>query len=79
MVKGKRSGLTFTECSVKMRRILSLHHHIENEATTMQRNRSAQHHLVPLHQGDFTGWNVMQTILFHYRFYLTATVRTFLA
>ena len=49
MVKGKRSGLTFTEYSVKMRRILSFYRRIENEATTMQRNRSAQHHLVPLH------------------------------
>ena len=38
MVKGKRNGLTFTECSVKIRRF---HRHIENEATTMQRNRSA--------------------------------------
>ena len=41
MVKGKRNGLTFTECSVKIYRILLLSPHIENEATTMQRNRSA--------------------------------------
>ena len=40
MVKGKRNGLTFTECSVKIYRILLLSPHIENEATTMQRNRS---------------------------------------
>ena len=39
IVKGKRNGLTFTECSVKIRRF---HRHIENEATTMQRNRSAR-------------------------------------
>ena len=31
MVKGKRNGLTFRECSVKIRRF---HRHIENEATT---------------------------------------------
>ena len=39
IVKGKRNGLTFTECSVKIRRF---HRHIENEATTMQRNRKSR-------------------------------------
>ena len=38
IVKEKRNGLTFTERSVK---ICRFHRHIENNATTMQRNRSA--------------------------------------
>ena len=41
MVKGKRNGLTFTECSVKICRFLCFQRHFENEATTMQRNQSA--------------------------------------
>ena len=41
MVKGKRNGLTSTECSVKPADFYRFHHHIENGATTMQRNRSA--------------------------------------
>ena len=39
MVKGKRNGLTFTKCSVKICRFLPLSTDIENEATTVQRNR----------------------------------------
>ena len=41
MVKGKKNGLTFTEYSVKICRFLLLYRHIENEAATMRRNRSA--------------------------------------
>ena len=41
MVKRKRKGLNFTECSVNVCRFLQLHRHIENEAATMQSNRSA--------------------------------------
>ena len=41
MVKGKRYGLTSTECSVKSADFYRFHRHIENGATTMQRNRSA--------------------------------------
>ena len=42
MVKGKRNGLTFTECSVKSAEFCYFHRHIENEATTMQ--RESLHH-----------------------------------
>ena len=41
MVKGKRNDLTSTECSVKSAVFYRFHRHIENGATTMQRNRSA--------------------------------------
>ena len=40
MVKGKRNDLTSTECSVKSADFYRFHRHIENGATTMQRNRS---------------------------------------
>ena len=48
MVKGKRNDLTSTECSVKSVDFYRFHRHIENGATTMQRNRST-HAIAPAH------------------------------
>ena len=52
MVREKRNVLAFTECSVKSANFCCFHHLIENEATAMQRNRSAHTAWMKMNQSD---------------------------